>query len=256
MKKLKGYLAGKQNDDKWNWAKKHNIHLHLELQGDYNFDKPKYWNHVLPEDTDLETVWGAGFCGTWRDCVHDYIIDAIQSSDVLIAYINCTTAYGTIAEIGYASALGIPCFVFFDVPDDIYRPRGIMDDSYDRLCAEFGVDPLTGYIPSDIKSEFDKTINDLENNLPKDRIREFVDTYWLVSLFPNVEIWHNHDDLLPCAVILHKCLRNLSSIYDKPTSRQLSYLRALGVSRKPETKLEASELIRRAKKTEREKEDE
>ena len=241
MKKLTGYLAGKQSDDKWNWAKRNNIHLDLELQGNYDLDTPKYWDHVIPENTDLGLISGGGYGGTWGDSVNGYIIDAIKSSAVLIAYIECTTAYGTIAEIGYASALEIPCFVFFDVLENIYQPNKVMFNQYEQLCEKFGVDLQREDQPPQIAEAMDQ----LENNLPREKTQEFVDTYWLVSLFPRVKVYLE-SEVNPREIILRE-LEKYSAAYEPPTSRQLSYLRFLGVRQTPTTKLEAGQLIHKAK---------
>ena len=244
MKKLTGYLAGKQSDAKWNWAKRNNIHLDLELPGNYQLDTPKYWDHVIPESTSLNIISHGGY-GNWDVSVNHYIIDAIQSSAVLIAYIECTTAYGTIAEIGYASALHIPCLIFFDVIEDIYRPDEIKLDAYEELCAKFGVDPQMP-LPPEIETSINAQIGNIENKLPRKEIQDFVDTYWLVSLFPGVKIFLE-SAVDPREMVLRE-LRQYSSAYEPPTSKQLAYLRFLGVQQTPTTKLEAGQLIHAAKK--------
>lgn len=246
MKKLTGYLAGKQNDNKWNWAKKNNLYLDLELQGNYDLDRPKYWDHVIPERTSLDLISAKGYGGTWGESVNKYIIEAIQSSALLIAYIECTTAYGTIAEIGYASALQIPCLIFFDVIEDIYQPDEIRSDAYNELCAKFGVNPQI-HLPPEIEASISAQMESIENNLPNERIQEFVDTYWLVSLFPCVKIFLE-SEVNPREMILRE-LRKCSSAYESPTPKQISYLRFLGVQQTPTTKLEAGQLIQAAKAT-------
>jgi hypothetical protein len=49
------------------------------------------------------------------------ICNQIRGCDFLIAYIDTPDAFGTIAEIAYASACGIPCHVFLNWTDPKYR---------------------------------------------------------------------------------------------------------------------------------------
>lgn len=44
--------------------------------------------------------------GLWREKTIQWCIDAIKRSDIIFAWIDDTTCYGTLTEIGYAKALG------------------------------------------------------------------------------------------------------------------------------------------------------
>jgi hypothetical protein len=46
--------------------------------------------------------------------VADHCGRGIRSADVVVAYIDCTTAYGTLVELGYAKALNKPILLFLD----------------------------------------------------------------------------------------------------------------------------------------------
>ncbi len=49
-----------------------------------------------------------------RTSQHDtlkWCMDAIRRADIFFAWIECTTCYGTLAEIGYAKALGKPIWL-------------------------------------------------------------------------------------------------------------------------------------------------
>ena len=47
----------------------------------------------------------------YSNCVENYVINKLHECDMLLAYINATDAYGTIAEIAYMSALQKPCLI-------------------------------------------------------------------------------------------------------------------------------------------------
>lgn len=122
------YLAGKIAHHDW----RHDVvkNLSRTLQGGCVeiHDKPDQWP-VLQD-----TVWGFNYVGPFfvaddHGCFHgenshgvgadhdEYLgatpddtlrwcMDAISRTDIFFAWIECTTCYGTLAEIGYAKALG------------------------------------------------------------------------------------------------------------------------------------------------------
>ena len=151
MKRVKGYLAGKVNNRKWEWAKSHGLTELIDFDDQHTSQRmagdPKAWNHLHPSRLKIGEMKGFGT----YECVDDLIIRNLEAARVLVAYIECETSFGSIAEIGYASAQGIPVHMFFDVPIGYYDPD---EDSY-------------------VEGE--------------DKIR---DTYWLCAMFPNVTPYH------------------------------------------------------------------
>ena len=244
MKKATGYLAGKHSVDKWNWMRECGIDKDIDFQNARHESKSESWGHVRPGDYSLAFVDSKAHEGKWT--VEKLIIDPITQSDILIGYFNSSDSYGSIAEIGYAAALEIPCILFFDIPEsDWYGTRA-------RESAQIGI----------------------ESN------RKYLDPYWLVSLFPFVSISrvqngvaicqnyyfdseHDFDDPLPFdseieaiharQLIITRLAEKLPS-YEPATSKQIQYLQHLGdMESKPLTKLEAGERIARLKKSERKK---
>jgi very-short-patch-repair endonuclease len=65
--------------------------------------------------------------------VQERCIDILKKSDALFAYLDSPYSYGSIAEIAYASALGIECTVianFGGEDDDSEWAEGTMSDAY------------------------------------------------------------------------------------------------------------------------------
>ena len=216
MKKVNGYLAGKHNSEKWLWMRKCGLDKDIEFQNAMHETQDKYWGHVRPRECSLSNVAAGGIDGNGRNVVIDNIIEPLQESEIVIAYLSCATSFGSIAEIGYASACNIPSFIFFDLPSEI-----------------FGAD----YYEFDTEDDY---LNYLESPEYK-KGDSFVDIYWLVSLFPAVRIYC----LAKCSpreVVLEH-LRGISTAFEPATEKQCKYLRALGHREKPRTKLEASERI-------------
>ncbi len=61
----------------------------------------------MDEDSGERTpgyVYGSDFPSR-QSAVVDWCMDAIKRSDIVFAWLECTTCYGTLAEIGYARAL-------------------------------------------------------------------------------------------------------------------------------------------------------
>lgn len=66
-----------------------------------------------------------GNSGAWaktREVTHRSCLTWLRSSDVVFAWIDNYDAYGTLVELGYAAALGIPIYLAFDLMFD--GPRG------------------------------------------------------------------------------------------------------------------------------------
>ena len=95
------YLAGKVKGGKWNFS------TSLMNSKDFNF--------CASDDSNQEDhCRSVEVFGYEKDEVREMCNDQILSSDILIAYIDSCDAYGTIAEIAYASANGINCYVFLE----------------------------------------------------------------------------------------------------------------------------------------------
>ena len=214
VKKLNAYLAGKHSGEKWTWMRSCGLDKDLNFQNASHETQGKYWDHLRPSDYTLRTISEHGLSGSWGENAIWNIIEPLQESNILIAYLSCTTSFGSIAEIGYASARGIPSFIFFDICSDVFGKEG-----------------------EDFETEDDyiRYIRFSEERKP------FVDTYWLVSLFPQVDI-HCLQECSPRQVVL-EYLRGISTQYESATEKQSAYLRSLGCYEEPLTKLEASELI-------------
>ena len=216
MKKVNGYLAGKHNSEKWLWMRQCGLDKDIEFQNARHETEAKYWGHVRPGECALSSVATGGLDGNGKNVVKDSIIEPLQESEIVIAYFPCATSFGSIAEIGYASACNIPSFIFFDLPSDIFG-----EDCYD-------FDTEAAYLNYLGSSEYKKG-------------KSFVDTYWLVSLFPAVRIYCL-EECSPREVVL-EYLQGISAAFEPATEKQCKYLRALGHREKPRTKLEASERI-------------
>lgn len=69
--------------------------------------------------------YGYGLAGDWaktREIIQRSCLAWLRSSDVIFAWIEQYDAYGTLVELGYAAALGIPIYLAFDLLYD--GPRG------------------------------------------------------------------------------------------------------------------------------------
>ncbi len=100
----KVYLAGKMSD----WRKGIVFPAHIDLSGPLL----DYRGH---SETDGHKFEGHGYDGgsLSREAVVKERMREISSSSLLFAFIENTTAYGTLAEIGYAYAKGIPIVIVF-----------------------------------------------------------------------------------------------------------------------------------------------
>jgi hypothetical protein len=80
--------------------------------------------------------------------VEEYALEPIRQSDMLVAYLNCATSFGSIAEIAYAAAFGIPCRVYVEGADawkgghgteEEHRIADALGDAYWFVCSIPGV---------------------------------------------------------------------------------------------------------------------
>lgn len=93
------YVAGKVRGKKWDVIPKHPMIEYVSSDG---------YKHS-------EHLWAVGiqYQGSedTRREVHGRCIDVIKASNALFAYLDTPDSFGSIAEIAYASALGIPSLV-------------------------------------------------------------------------------------------------------------------------------------------------
>ncbi|MDB4330203.1 hypothetical protein N9948_00550 [bacterium] len=105
QKKLRVYLAGKVDGNKWLVVPK---------------DEDRFLFRASDGSNHSEHL--SGICrydfeecnnkdGAYADLVNENFIRTLKKSHMLIAFLDRTDSYGSIAEIAYASALGIPCQV-------------------------------------------------------------------------------------------------------------------------------------------------
>lgn len=115
---MKFYLSGKVASKKWDFV---NPFLHLcefsASDGDYPTHGPFGWKGdfiVGPERWDL--------CNSEKHLVKQRVLDEIHDCDGLIAYLYSKDAYGSIAEIAYASAIGKACHLVIEESNAIEDP--------------------------------------------------------------------------------------------------------------------------------------
>lgn len=89
--------------------------------------------------------------------VKDICINQIKKSDVLFAYINDDTCYGTLFEIGYAASLGKKIIILFDLPERIKKMWFIAKNA-DIVKLQKVYKDYT------VKQHFDEMIYELLNN--------------------------------------------------------------------------------------------
>ena len=101
------YVAGKVRGKKWDVIPKHPMIEYVSSDG---------YKHS-------EHLWAVGiqYQGSedTRREVQERCIDVIKASKALFAYLDTPDSFGSIAEIAFASALGIPCFVTINVQHDL-----------------------------------------------------------------------------------------------------------------------------------------
>jgi nucleoside 2-deoxyribosyltransferase len=105
-RKINIYLAGKVEGDKWKLVE--------DLEKDSRFK-------FLASDGGNHSEHNYGVCqfdfkecnphGVLNNIVQEEFNSKIARCDFLLAYLDCNTSYGSIAEIAWASAKGIPCHI-------------------------------------------------------------------------------------------------------------------------------------------------
>jgi very-short-patch-repair endonuclease len=97
-------------------------------------------------------------------------IERLESADILVAYLDCPSSFGSIAEIAYMSALGKPSILIIKLDQTPH--------THDDECYTFETE--------EGKRAFNCTTEEgaiEECNEPNHRL---YDAYWLVSCFPHV----------------------------------------------------------------------
>lgn len=138
---MKIYLAGKMNcEGKKKFREKYLWWAEILTSDGLDSVEPKNWNHTPPKElglgwnsVDNEADWAP---------VNEHVIQPIQESDVVVAYISESTAYGTIAEIGFAAGTGKPVFVY---APELMHGEADRDITYDDECCEIRCDATDAY---------------------------------------------------------------------------------------------------------------
>jgi nucleoside 2-deoxyribosyltransferase len=162
-KTLNIYLAGKVSGKKWDVVKQ------FKEDARFNF---------IASDGSKHSEHNYGLCdysfkecndkGMLADLVYDYFQKEVLNCHYLLAYLDTNDSYGSIAEIAYASALGIPCYLIIK--------RG----------------PYKYYMDHDFR--------------PMDEDGRF-DAYWFVSSFKkvsNIEVKSEEEAIIEASKILER----------------------------------------------------
>ena len=176
--RLQVYLAGKVNGEKWQFAKNYKLHTIADYFSSDKMDtiEGKYWNHTPPAVCGLDWIRESGSGESYHP-VMEYIIEQLHVCDLLLAYLDTSDAYGTIAEIAYVSALQKPSVVVFKAP--IAGELLYYDQHGQRVYNADQLDPE--YREKLARSDFgDPEELDIAKACPA------TDAYWLVSCFPHV----------------------------------------------------------------------
>lgn len=137
MKQLRVYLAGKVEGTKWKVVPK---------------DDPRF--NFFASDGSNHSEHLTGIClyefeecnnksGVYSQLVQDDFMKNARHSHILLAYLDTTNSYGSIAEIAWASAMGIPCHVVVErkntngPEDEDWHPMDEdgMFDAYYFVCS-------------------------------------------------------------------------------------------------------------------------
>ena len=90
--------------------------------------------------------------------VNDICLSQIRKSDIVFAYINDDTCYGTLYELGYAAALGKKIAILFDLPERIKKMWFITKNAdivkLQKVYKEYTVE-----------QHFDEMINELRDKI-------------------------------------------------------------------------------------------
>jgi len=162
MKKI--YLVGKVRGDKWEIARKVKDGIK-----DVSFVASDGNNHS-------EHAFGFGYYSLGRstdtiDAVKEWFCDVIKKCDMVIAYINTTNSFGSIAEIGYSAALGLPIHIIF--------PKSYSEHGLERADSN---EHSTSY-----------------------NVSVAFDTYWFCCSLPNVTV-HFSESIDDAVKIVYKIL--------------------------------------------------
>jgi len=105
MKQIKVYLAGKVAGKKWDIVPKNDDRFVFKASDGSNHSE-HFTGLCLYDFNECNDKKGS-----YASLVKEDFIDQLKRSDLLLAYLDTTDSYGSIAEISYASAIGIPCIV-------------------------------------------------------------------------------------------------------------------------------------------------
>lgn len=93
-----------------------------------------------------------------EDEVKEICLKQIKKSDIVFAYINDDTCYGTLYEIGYAAALGKKIAILFDLPERLKKMWFITKNA-DIVKLQKVYKDYT------VKQHFDEMINELRDKI-------------------------------------------------------------------------------------------
>lgn len=143
------YVAGKVRGRKWEVIPKHPLIKYVASDGD---------DHS-------EHLWGHS-CWSFRDSdvrrnLAERCIEPLEASEVIFAYLDTPDSFGSIAEIAYASALGIGSLVAVNTSSDAAKFLDMRAkwESETHSEDEYYYEPIAG---------------------------DMQDAYWFVCNFPNV----------------------------------------------------------------------
>lgn len=146
------YLAGRCNTGKWNLVPSGPQSKWFASDGK-SYDREHGWHfnikgHDEPSEEDR------------REMVNQVVIPLLNKCDLVVAYVNDTHAYGTIAEVAYASAIGKPIIFIIDkrglgrvitdedgcITEELPEPwyYDDIDDAYWFVSSLPGVIPIAG----------------------------------------------------------------------------------------------------------------
>ena len=156
------YLAGKVGGRKWDVVPRHPYVEYVASDGGENCDHNLISNHTGQKPLHDPQI---------AEIIKDRFIDVIKNVDFLFAYLDTPHSYGSIAEIAYASAMGVPCIV---------------------VLADLSEHPI-----DNDECDWSEVDDFEENNNSKnwDDDGEMADVYWFVSNFPLVySVWAESED--------------------------------------------------------------
>ena len=163
-KKVNVYLAGKIEANGWR-QQIVDIRNGAMFWGEYNINTIK--NLKLQYNKNID-ITGPFFFSCDHSCycektfseeqVNDICLSQIRKSDIVFAYINDDTCYGTLYELGYAAALGKKIAILFDLPERIKKMWFITKNAdivkLQKVYKEYTVE-----------QHFDEMINELRDKI-------------------------------------------------------------------------------------------